>query len=162
MAGSVPLTGVIHAAGVLDDGVIESLTADRVARVIRPKAAAAWHLHELTAGRGPDQFVLFSSISGVLGQAGRATTRRLTRSLTRWRSSGGRGLPGTSLAWGLWAVPTGMTAGLASVSGGRSGRALLGRCRRVLAWRCWTRPATTTRPSLSPPGSKPRCFARPR
>src|SRR5262249_12260637 len=57
-----PATAVIHAAGVLDDGAISSLTPERVDRVLRPKVDGAWHLHELTMDMGMDlsAFVLFS------------------------------------------------------------------------------------------------------
>ncbi|WP_157880506.1 beta-ketoacyl reductase, partial [Streptomyces katrae] len=65
-----PLTGVIHTAGALDDGVLDAMTTDRLEHVLRPKAEAALHLHELTAGLDLDFFVLFSSIAGVVGNGG--------------------------------------------------------------------------------------------
>ncbi len=65
-----PLRGVIHAAGVLDDAVITSLTPDRVDAVLRAKVDAAWNLHELTRDLGLSMFVLCSSIAGTVGAAG--------------------------------------------------------------------------------------------
>ncbi|MFJ9368664.1 SDR family NAD(P)-dependent oxidoreductase [Nocardia sp. NPDC101769] len=106
-----PLRGVVHAAGVLRDGIAASLTAEDVHTVLRPKALGAWHLHRLTEHLDLDFFVLFSSVAGTLGNAGQANyaaANGFLDGLAALRHD--RGLAATSIAWGLWSDASAMTA----------------------------------------------------
>ncbi|SCL26459.1 Acyl transferase domain-containing protein [Micromonospora pallida] len=101
-----PLVGVVHAAGVLDDGVLPALTPARFDAVLGPKVDAAWHLHELTEKLDLTAFLLFSSASGLFGgpgQANHAAANAFLDALAHHRQA--RGLTVTSMAWGPWANP---------------------------------------------------------
>ncbi|MEU9143436.1 SDR family NAD(P)-dependent oxidoreductase [Streptomyces sp. NPDC048349] len=117
------LTGVVHTAGVLDDGVIAAQTPERLAKVFAPKVDAVRHLDELTRGLDLDAFIVFSSASGVFGSAGQgnygAANAFLDGLMAVRRAAG---LPGQSLAWGLWEQATGMTAHLGGADQARASR----------------------------------------
>ncbi|MFI7504829.1 SDR family NAD(P)-dependent oxidoreductase [Streptomyces sp. NPDC049687] len=121
LAGRDDITAVVHAAGVLDDGVVSGLTASRVSGVLRAKADAATHLHELTANLAA--FVVFSSVAGVFGAPGQgayAAANRYLDALMEQRRA--QGLPALSLAWGLWQTESGMTTTLTQADQARMTR----------------------------------------
>jgi NADPH:quinone reductase-like Zn-dependent oxidoreductase/NAD(P)-dependent dehydrogenase (short-subunit alcohol dehydrogenase family) len=99
-----PLRGVMHAAMVLDDGMLAEQTPERFRRVLAPKVDGALHLHRLTAGMELDFFVLFSSISSVVGNPGQgnyAAANAFLDALAHHRR--GLGLPALSVNWGALA-----------------------------------------------------------
>nr|AXL05508.1 beta-ketoacyl synthase [uncultured bacterium] len=116
-------TGVVHLAGVLDDGVIGALTPARLATVFAPKVDAVRHLDELTRGTDLDAFVVFSSAAALMGSAGQgnyAAANAFLDGLMASRRAAGQ--PGLSLAWGLWEQSAGLTAHLSATDQARMSR----------------------------------------
>ncbi|MGX9225745.1 beta-ketoacyl reductase [Streptomyces albus] len=163
-----PLTAVVHAAGVVDDGVITALTPERIDGVLAPKADAALNLHELTASEDLSAFVLFSSVASTLGGAGQAAYaagNAFLDALAGHRRA--RGLSAVSLCWGPWAELSTMTGKLGAADFARFARgglvpmataealdlfdAACGRDEAVLV------PARFSCPASRTPARPPRC-----
>ncbi|MEV0299378.1 SDR family NAD(P)-dependent oxidoreductase [Nocardia sp. NPDC050710] len=142
-----PLTGVVHTAGVLDDGTFHTLTGDQVDRVFAPKADAAWYLHELTRDMKLSAFVLFSSIAGMIGSAGQANyaaANSFLDALAMRRRA--EGLPALALAWGPWQQDIGMTGVLDRTAMGRLERLGLAPLDRTDGLRLFEESLTTAEP----------------
>ncbi|ALF53425.1 polyketide synthase family protein [Nostoc piscinale CENA21] len=108
------LKGIIHTAGVLDDGVLQQQSLERFGRVMAPKVAGAWNLHTFTQHLPLDFFVCFSSMSSLIGSPGQgnyAAANAFMDTLCHYRQA--LGLPGISINWGPWSQ-VGMTANLDS------------------------------------------------
>ncbi|MEV4773798.1 type I polyketide synthase, partial [Micromonospora humida] len=120
----VRVGGIVHAAGILDDAPLTSLTPERLARVMATKVTSAVLLDELTRDQDLAFFVLFSSVVGVLGNAGQAAyaaANAALGSLARRRHA--HGAPAQSIAWGLWEVNTGLTEAMTDADRARLARA---------------------------------------
>ena len=103
-ATGLPLCGVLHAAGVVEDATLANITDELLARDWAPKAYGAWHLHQATKNQPLDWFCSFSSGAALLGSPGQgayAAANSWLDAFTHWRRV--QGLPATSIAWGAWA-----------------------------------------------------------
>ncbi|MGC5334049.1 type I polyketide synthase [Micromonospora sp. DT62] len=144
------LAGVVHTAGVLDDGIVEGLTTERLAGVLAPKVSAGWFLHEATAGLDLDLFVVFSSVAGVLGSPGQsayAAGNAFLDALAVYRRQ--LGLSAVSLAWGMWDTP-GMGASLDEADRARSTRGGVTAMSAETGLRLFDAALTADRPALVP------------
>ncbi|MGW3014046.1 type I polyketide synthase [Streptomyces sp. NPDC001219] len=112
-----PLRAVVHTAALLDDGVLPSLTPDRLSAVLRPKVDAVLALREATRDADLSAFVLFSSVAGVLGGAGQGSYAAANAFLDTFaHQARSQGVPATSIAWGIWAGRDLVTAGRARLA----------------------------------------------
>ncbi|WP_198161787.1 type I polyketide synthase [Sphingomonas sp. TDK1] len=112
-AAHAPLRGVVHAAGVLDDGAVLAQTAARFAQVLTPKVAGGWNLHRATRQMALDFFLLFSSAATLIGSPGQANyvaANAFLDALAHHRRA--QGLAGAAIGWGPWRE-IGMAADLA-------------------------------------------------
>ena len=144
-----PLKGVFHAAGVLDDGLIASLTPERVDAVLRAKVDGAWNLHELTQHLDLSAFMMFSSMAGIVGTPGQgnyAAANSFLDGLAAHRRA--HGLAGLSVAWGLWEQASGMTRHLADRDKARMSRLGLAPISTEQALRLFDTAMLTDRPVL--------------
>ncbi len=122
-----PLGAVVHAAGVVDDGLITSLTPERLDAVLRPKVDATVHLHELTRTLDLTAFVVFSSAAATLGSPGQGNYVAANSFLDAFAGHlRGEGRPALSIGWGLWAADSGMTGNLDTAQRGRIDRSGIG------------------------------------
>lgn len=106
LSATRPLSGVIHAAGVLDDAMVTSLTPERIDAVLAAKIDAAWNLHELTRDLNLSAFVMFSSMAGLVGSSGQGNygaANSFLDGLAAHRRA--HGLPAISLGWGCGTRP---------------------------------------------------------
>ena len=113
-----PLRGIFHTAGILDDGLLTQQTPARFRAVMAPKALGAWHLHALTRDLPLDFFILYSSMSGILGSPGQgnyAAANAFLDALAHDRRA--QGLPALSLDWGAFSE-----VGLAAAQDNRAAR----------------------------------------
>jgi acyl transferase domain-containing protein/acyl carrier protein len=103
-ATGLPLRGVLHAAAVVDDAMLENITSDLIERDWAPKVYGAWYLHEATADAELDWFCSFSSAAVLLGSPGQgayAAANSWLDAFTSWQCS--QGVLASSIAWGAWA-----------------------------------------------------------
>jgi acyl carrier protein len=103
-ASGLPLRGVLHAAGVVEDATLENITDELIDRDWAPKVYGAWNLHTATAGQTLDWFCSFSSAAALVGSPGQgayAAANSWLDAFTHWRRA--QGLPATAIAWGVWA-----------------------------------------------------------
>ncbi|MGW6507622.1 SDR family NAD(P)-dependent oxidoreductase, partial [Streptomyces niveus] len=157
-----PLTAVVHAAGVLDDGLVTELTPERLRTVLRPKADAAWHLHELTRDLDLTAFILYSSAAGTLGAAGQANyaaANAFLDALAAHRRDTGR--HALSLGWGLWNTGTGMAGALGETELRRLARDGIEPLTATEALALFDRALATDAPALLPVRLRPTKDAPP-